>query len=68
VAKLIEFEQGILCAVGLVCKIADQPVIAANILREVGLTNADCSSLDDYGKLNLMAVSQERGINLINLK
>jgi len=65
--NLSDFAKGVLYAAAIVQAIAHQPVIAADILREAGLTNADCASLDDYDKQHLRAINQERGINLQNL-
>ncbi len=64
---LSEFDHGILYAAAIVQATAGQPVIAADILREAGLANADCAELDDYDKEHLRVVNKEYGINLRNL-
>lgn len=65
--ELSEFAKGILYAAAIVQATAKQPVIAADILREAGLTHADCGKLDDFDKEHLRIVNKERGINLQNL-
>jgi hypothetical protein len=67
VEELTEFAKGILYAAAIVQAVARTPVIAADILREAGLTHANCAELDDYDKQHLRVVNQERGINLKNL-
>lgn len=64
---LSDFEHGVLYAAAIVQATAFTPTIAADILREAGLTNADCALLDDYEKLHLRVVNEETGINLKNL-
>lgn len=54
-----EFNRGALVAIGLVMRLHDQPVIAAEVLREMGLLNADCADLDDYDKENLRPLRRE---------
>lgn len=65
--ELSEFEKGILYAAAIVQYTSRQPVIAAGILREAGLTHADCQELDDFDKEYLLIVNKERGIDLQNL-
>ncbi|MDO8728515.1 MAG: hypothetical protein Q7K26_01340 [bacterium] len=65
--ELTEFAKGILFAAAIVQATSRTPVIAADILREAGLTHANCAELDDYDKENLRIVNKERGINLQNL-
>ena len=59
--KLGEFEQGALMAVSLMMACHDQPSIAADVLNEMGLNDADCSGLDEYDKTNLRKVQGELG-------
>lgn len=65
--ELSEFAKGILCAAAIVQTTSRTPVIAADILRETGLTHANCAELDDYDKQHLRVVNKEHGINLQNL-
>lgn len=65
--KLREFERGVLYAVAVVQMTANEPVIAADILREAGFTTLDCSSLDDCDKEALRVVNQEKGMRLTGL-
>ncbi len=60
---MTEFEQGVLYAAALVVALRDEPVIAASIIREAGLANADISSLDGIDQRNLMKLIGEKGIN-----
>jgi len=39
----------------------DQPGMAADIIKELGLNDADCSDLDDFDKANLEKVNGQRG-------
>jgi len=60
---MTEFEQGVLYAAGLIVKLHNEPVIAASVIREAGLRNADISELDGFDRLNLLKVNGEKGIN-----
>jgi len=59
--KLSEFQQGALVAVSLLIGLHDQPVAAADVVSEMGLSDADCAELDDYDKNNLKKIQGERG-------
>lgn len=56
-----QWEQGVLVAVSILIATHDQVVAGADVLRELGLSNADCSKLDDYDKRNLAKVQGELG-------
>lgn len=56
-----EWEQGVLMAVSILIATHDQVVAGADVLRELGLSKADCSQLDDYDKRNLAKVQGELG-------
>ena len=56
-----QWEQGVLMAVSILIATHDQVVAGADVLRELGLSNADCSKLDDYDKRNLAKVQGELG-------
>lgn len=56
---LSEWEQGVLMAVSILIATHDQVVAGADVLRELGLSKADCSRLDDYDKRNLAKVQGE---------
>lgn len=58
---LTDFEKGILYAAGIVCS-QDMPGVAADILREAGLTEADCTDLDGFDKEQLRLLSGEREV------
>ena len=57
--QLSEFHQGALVAVSLLIALHDQPVAAADVVRELGLSDADCTGLDDYDKRNLKKIQGE---------
>ncbi|NTB05873.1 hypothetical protein [Agrobacterium tumefaciens] len=48
-------------AVSILVATHDQVVAGADVLRELGLSNADCSKLDDYDKRNLAKLQGELG-------
>jgi len=50
------FEQGILMAASALVSLHDQPGMAADIVSEFGLHEADCSQLDEYDKRNLRKI------------
>lgn len=64
---MTEFDQGVLYAAAMVVAIHDQPVVAATIIREAGLSDADCSKLDRFDKNHLQKVQGEKGIALRGL-
>ncbi len=45
---LTKFEHGVLYAVAQVVRLHDEPQVAADVLKQAGLAQADCSKLDDY--------------------
>ena len=65
--SLTEFEQGVLYAASIVIALHDQPVVAATVVREAGLSEADCSGLDDYEKKHLRKLKDEQGVALRGL-
>lgn len=50
------FEQGVLMAASVLVSLHDQPGMAADIVREFGLQEADCSKLDNFDKQNLRQI------------
>ncbi|MVF24221.1 hypothetical protein EVC37_21820 [Methylocaldum sp. BRCS4] len=58
-AKESEFNQGVLMAVSLIVATHDLPTVAADVLNEMGLYNADCTELSDFDKENLRRVQGE---------
>ena len=57
--KMDEYTHGALVAVSILMAVHDQPVMAADVLKEMGLQNADVKELDDYDKKNLRRVQGE---------
>lgn len=64
---LTEFQRGVLYAASIVQMTANEPGIAADILRSAGYTELDCSSLDDCDKEALRVVNQEKEMQLRGL-
>ncbi|HEK0807598.1 TPA: hypothetical protein SMP81_002171 [Proteus mirabilis] len=64
--KLTEFQEGIIYAVVLLQILHDKPTAGADILRESGLDNIDCSNLDDYYKEALKVIN-DNGMSLKGL-
>lgn len=56
-----EWEKGVLMAASMLVAAHDQPGMAADVINELGLSNADCSCLDEYDKVNLRKINRERG-------
>ena len=62
-----KFNEGVLDAASILVATHDQPTMAATILREAGLQDADCSSMDEFDKVNLRKIQGENGIALRGL-
>lgn len=54
------WEQGVLMAAAIVIACHDMPVVAGAIIGELGLSTADCSSMDEFDKAALRKVQGER--------
>ena len=54
------FDKGVLYAAGLVGKYFDNPTIAAFIVNEAGLQNADLSKVDKFDRENLKSLKGEK--------
>jgi hypothetical protein len=59
--QLSDFQQGALVAVSILIAMHDNPVAAADVVSELGLSEVDCTELDDYDKQNLKKIQGERG-------
>jgi hypothetical protein len=61
--------EGVLMAVSVLVAMHDQIVAAADVVSELGLSQADCSKLDDFDKQNLRKIQGTLGgkINLLGL-
>ena len=51
-----EWREGVLMAVSILVAAHDQPTMGGDVLHELGLSDADCSNLDDFDKHNLKKV------------
>lgn len=58
------FEEGVMYAAALLVRVHDLPTIAANVLREAGLMDANVHKLDDYERESLRELNRENGVNL----
>jgi len=66
-AKLDRFSHGVLYAAAQVQRLHDEPQVAADLLKNAGLAQVDCSSLDEYDKESLREVNKIRGMGLTGL-
>ncbi len=64
---MTEFEQGALIATGLLNALHDQPTMAADVIRQMGLQDTDCSAMDEYDKINLREIEDSESIGLTGL-
>lgn len=59
--KIGEWEEGVLMAASVLQALHDEPVLAATIIRELGLASINCSELDDFDKENLRKIQEQSG-------
>lgn len=59
-STLNEFDHGALMAVATLVRLHDQPGMAADVLINMGLSDADCSGLDEFDKMTLRRLQGER--------
>ena len=67
-AKLSQFEHGYLCAVATLQTIEGSPSLAADILKQAGFSDRDCSELDEMDKVALREVNKEADMDLQGLE
>lgn len=67
-ARLTKFQHGIFYAAAMVVRLHDEPRVAADVLKEAGLSNSNCSELDEYDKEILRVINQETGMSLTGLE
>ncbi len=65
---LSKFEHGVLYAAAQVVRLHDEPQVAADVLKQAGLANVDCSKLDDYDKESLREINAISGMALTGLE
>ena len=63
-ASLGEFERGIFYAAYLICELHDEPTVAADVIREANLQDADISGLDDSERDVLMPLNRSEKLSL----
>lgn len=61
------FCEGVLYAAALLNRLHDQPSISAEILKEAGIENWDCSGLEEFEKTQLRIINKEKGMKLKGL-
>ncbi|HCE7248666.1 TPA: hypothetical protein NHR53_006674 [Pseudomonas aeruginosa] len=64
---LTEFQHGVLYTAAQVQRLHDESVVAADLLKQAGLAQADCSELDAYDKESLREVNTVSGMALTGL-
>lgn len=64
---LTKFELGVFYAAAQVVRLHDEPQVAADVLKQAGLAQADCSKLDEYDKESLREVNKMSGMGLTGL-
>ncbi len=64
---LTKFEHGVLYAAAQVIRLHDEPQVAADVLKQAGLEQVNCSDLDDYDKESLREVNKIYGMRLSGL-
>lgn len=65
--KLTKFQYGIIHAAVILVRLHDQPTAAADILKECGLNDIDCSKFDKYDKEALIVINETHGMKLKGL-
>lgn len=63
----LSFDDGILIAAATLMETHDQPGMAADIIKAIGLAEYDCSHLDEFDKKQLRKINIERGMRLKGL-
>lgn len=58
---LTDWEQGVLMAASVLISLHDLCVPAADIVSQLGLATADCSSLDEFDRENLKKIQGDLG-------
>lgn len=58
------FEHGIFYAAYLICELHDNPTVAADVIREANLQDADISGLDDSEINVLLPLNKSEKLNL----
>jgi hypothetical protein len=64
---LTKFDHGVLYAAAQIVRLHDEPQVAADVLKQAGLANVDCSKLDDYDKESLRVINTIPGVALTGL-
>lgn len=62
-----DFNAGIMVAASILVSMHNDTILAADIIREAGLSDFDCSGLDEYDLINLRKVNERQGMDLRGL-
>lgn len=66
---ITDFEHGVFYAAGLLVTFIDEPVIAADIISEAGLSHRDISLLDEYERDAMkILMRQDKRINFTGVE
>lgn len=63
-----KFEHGMLYAAAQEVLLHDEPQVAADVLKQAGLAQADCSKLDDYDTSSSATSGERRLLMIRNMK
>jgi hypothetical protein len=66
-SKPTEFQQGVLLAAASLMRSADEPLYAADILREFALQDVNCACLDEMDKQELRRICESESFPLRGL-
>jgi len=61
------FMDGVFYAVALLNRLHDNPVHAADVLKEAGMETVNCKDFDEFEKEQLRIINNEKGMQLTGL-
>lgn len=61
------FEDGLFYAAAQIQRLHDEPTVAADVLKQAGYANHDCSAFDEYDKESLREINKIHGMALTGL-
>jgi hypothetical protein len=62
-----KFTEGVLYSAGYIARYHGETELGRFLIKEAGLTTADCTKLDEFDKVGLRLINQIEDINLIGL-
>ena len=66
--EIKQFEAGVIIAAVNIVHLHDRPEIAADVLRDAGLSSFDARNYSEYDKESFRKINQEHGINITGLR